>query len=314
MTMIFPMTLPGQTRIDVDDGGIATLTLDLPGKVNVMNDDFIAALEAFLDHVEASRAKLRGVILTSAKPIFLAGGDLGLMGRATPGQEQFLFDYFEHLKGLLRRLERTGLPTVACINGSAHGGGLELALACHRRITLDRPKLEIGLPEIEFAILAGAGGVVRLTLLLGLEKALGYLLSGRRVGAQEALRDGIVDEIADDEEAMLAAARAWIAANPEARQPWDRPRLYGTHNLAPKQRAALVAAPTLLSLAPDPALLVAQRTIEVAAQALYLDFDAALRIETRALIELMVRPEAVAAIAAFFARRRPAPAPAETAG
>lgn len=308
------MNLPGQTRIDIDGDGIATLTLDLPGKVNVMNDDFIAAMEAFLDRVEASRAALRGVIVTSAKPIFLAGGDLGLMGRAVAGRERFLFDYFEHLKGLLRRLEHTGLPTVACINGSAHGGGLELALSCHRRIALDRPTLEIGLPEIEFAILAGAGGVVRLAILLGLDKALSYLLSGKRVGAGEAMRDGIIDEIAQDEAAMLAAARVWIAANPEPRQPWDRPRRLGTHNLAPHERAALVAAPTLLTLAPDPQSLVARRTVEVAAQALYLDFDAALRIETRALVELMIRPEAGAAIAAFFARRRPAAAPAEAAG
>lgn len=308
------MNLPGQTRIDIDGDGIATLTLDLPGRVNVMNDDFIAAMEAFLDRVEASRAALRGVIVTSAKPIFLAGGDLGLMGRAAKGQERFLFDYFEHLKGLLRRLERTGLPTVACINGSAHGGGLELALSCHHRVALDRPELEIGLPEIEFAILAGAGGVVRLAILLGLDKALSYLLSGKRVGVGEALRDGIIDEMAEDEAAMLAAARVWIAANPEPRQPWDRPRRLGTHNLAPHERAALVAAPTLLALAPDPQSLVARRTVEVAAQALYLDFDAALRIETRALVELMIRPEAGAAIAAFFARRKPAATPAEAAG
>lgn len=297
------MELPGQTLVATDHDGITTLTLDLPGKVNVMNNDFIRAMESFFDHIESSRDHLRGAIITSAKPVFMAGGDLAMMGNAKRGEEKVLFEYFEHLKALLRRVERTELPTVACINGSALGGGLELALSCHHRIALGLPELEIGLPEIEFGILPGAGGVVRLTILLGLDKALPYLLSGKRVDVQQALGDGIVNEIAENESAMLAAARAWIHANPRPHRLWDRQQLLGTHNLDPEQRSALIAAPSHLDQAREPTSLAARRIIEVAAQALYLDFDTALRIESRALTELLVQPEAATAIAAFFARR-----------
>lgn len=115
-----------------------------------------------------------------------------------------------------------------------------------------------------------------------------------------------------NESAMLAAARAWIHANPKPTRPWERQRPLGTHNLAAQQRGALVAAPGRLAQAHDRAGLAARRTLEVAAQALYLDFDTALRIETRALTELLIQPEATAAIKAFFARPRHATVAGET--
>ena len=174
-------------HLEQDAEGIVSLTFDLPGKVNVMNDDFFFAMEEIMLWLEGRRETIRGVIITSAKRTFFAGGDLKLMGRAKAGEEAFLLTHFERLKRFFRRLEKLGVPVVGAINGSALGGGFELALACNRRIALRRDDIVIGLPEVKFGILPGAGGVVRLTRLIGLEPALAYLLSGKQVDVDSAL-------------------------------------------------------------------------------------------------------------------------------
>lgn len=174
----------------IDPDGIVTIGFDLPGKVNIMNDDFMTVMPHLLNTLEARRSDLRGVILTSRKSTFFASGDLALMLRCQREQEQFIFDHFELLKSFFRRLERMELPLVAAINGTALGGGYELCLACHRRIALANPKTRIGLPEVTFGILPAAGGVIRLTAVLGILPALEFLVTGRSVTVDEALRPG----------------------------------------------------------------------------------------------------------------------------
>src|SRR5690606_22678056 len=115
-----------------------TLTIDDPTKgANTMNGAYVASMEATLERLVAERDSIRGVIVTSAKKSFFAGGDLDLLRRAMPDQASAVFANVEHVKGQLRRLETCGRPVVAAINGSALGGGLELALACHHRIVAD---------------------------------------------------------------------------------------------------------------------------------------------------------------------------------
>ena len=267
-------------RLDIDESGIATLMFDLPGRVNIMNDDFLRAMAAIMARLAQPGDGLTGLIIGSAKKSFFAGGDLTLMGRARPGQEAFLFGHFELLKSYFRAIEKLGVPVVAALGGSALGGGFELALSCHHRIAVRRDDLVIGLPEIGFAILPGAGGVVRLVRLIGLGPALGYLLTGKQVTADVALADGLIDAVVDDEVALLVAARRWIQANPCAAQPWD------------------VAAPSSIDG------FAARRIVELAQASLALDVDTALERETRALVDLMVRPEAATRIEAFFAAQR----------
>ena len=128
------------------------------------------------------------------------------------------------IKGQFRRLETLGRPVVAAMNGTALGGGLEIALACHHRIALDAPGVVYGLPEVTLGLLPGAGGVVRITRMLGIQDGfMKVLAQGQRHQPAAALEIGIVDELAATPEEMLATARAWIAANPDAAQPWDRP-------------------------------------------------------------------------------------------
>lgn len=280
-------------RFEISEN-IATITFDMAGKVNVMTDAFIADMEAIMDRLQRDRATLAGVILTSAKESFFAGGDLALMGRARPGQEALLEAHFQRLKAPFRALERLGIPVVAALNGSALGGGYELALACHRRIALRTPRLVIGLPEVCFGILPGAGGAVRLTRLLGLHKALDYLLSGRKADVEQALRDGLIDAIADTPEDLHAQARCWIRSNPNPVQPWDCTEdganvpvaAWGDRSSSALQERAVRSIAAL------------------AAGSLALDVDKAFDRETQTLVELMVTPEASELISRFFSTRR----------
>lgn len=284
----------------IDEAGIATVGFDLPGKVNIMNDDFMMAMPRLLEELESRRAELRGIILTSHKTTFFAGGDLALMLRAEKGQEQFLFNHFELLKSFFRRLERLEIPLVAAMNGTALGGGYELCLACHRRIALANPKTRIGLPEVNFGILPGAGGVVRLTAVLGIARALDFLVTGRDVDVDTALQAGLIDEVVETPTAMLERAKTWILANPDAKRPWDRPRELGAHRLPLADRAAIFSVAPWLQKMLGRSNPAAIRIADIAAESLYLDFDTASRIETRGFVELVLTKEANQKISAFF--------------
>ena len=206
-----------------DENGLVTLTLDDPQQsANTMRQQFVEDYIAVVEHLEANKADINGVIITSAKSTFFAGGDLRELIAATPDTAPTLIEGTNRLKRSMRILETLGKPVVAAINGAALGGGLELALACHYRVALDNPKTRIGFPEVTLGLLPGGGGVVRTVRLLGVIEALTkVLVQGQQLRVGEAKAAGLIDEIAPDSEAMLAAARAWIAENPKATQPWD---------------------------------------------------------------------------------------------
>ena len=187
-----------------------------------MNAAFADSLRRHLERLEAERDGVRGVIITSAKKTFFAGGDLRDLIRATPASAEQVFAGSMRVKRRLRRLETLGRPVVAAINGAALGGGYEITLACHHRVALDAPGTKIGCPEVTLGLLPGGGGVVRTVRLLGIADALlKVLLQGRQYAPQRALDAGLIHEVAADREDMLARARAFIDANPDARQPWD---------------------------------------------------------------------------------------------
>src|SRR6185437_13043565 len=218
-------------------------------RANTMNEMFQVALAETVDRLYAERDSLRGVILTSAKPTFFAGGDLRLLSSVTDASAAEFFDKAQSLKANLRRIELLGLPVVAALNGTALGGGLEIALACHHRVALNDPAIRFGFPEVTLGLLPGGGGVVRTVRMLGIQDALmKLLLQGQRLAPAAAVELGIVDALAEDPTTMLAAARAWIQANPQASQPWDRPgfRIPGGTPANPKFAAMLPAFPANL--------------------------------------------------------------------
>ncbi|MBB5112934.1 3-hydroxyacyl-CoA dehydrogenase/enoyl-CoA hydratase/3-hydroxybutyryl-CoA epimerase [Micromonospora echinospora] len=292
-------------RWEHGDDGIVLLTLDHPGRsANVMNAEFGASLTTTVDRLEAERDRITGVIVTSAKKTFFAGGDLGTLVRLTPADAETSAAGAAALKHAVRRLETLGRPVVAAINGSALGGGLELALGCHHRVVLDDPAIEIGFPEVTLGLLPGCGGVVRTVRLLGVVDALtNWLLRGQRHRPQDALAHGLVDEIAADRDALTAAARAWIAANPDATQPYDRKgyRMPGGTPSTPALAAQLPAMPALLRKQLKGAPYPAPRNILAAAvEGAQVDLDTAFAIEGRYFTELATGRIAKNMIKALF--------------
>jgi len=290
---------------DADTDGIVTLTMDDPDQgANTMNARFQRDLVATVDRLEAERDAITGVVLTSGKKTFFAGGDLKLLSRAQPSDSERLEVEVDGLKRQLRRLETLGRPVVAAVNGSALGGGLEIALACHRRIALDVKGSQIGLPEVSLGLLPGGGGVVRTVRMFGLQKALmEVLLRGQQRKPAAALEVGLVDELAASPEELLSAAKAWIKANPDARQAWDADgyRLPGGKPSNPKLAAVLPAFPANLRKqlkgAPMPA---PEYIMSAAVEGAQVDFDTASKIETQYFVALAVGQVSKNMTKAFF--------------
>ncbi|KQV21775.1 MULTISPECIES: 3-hydroxyacyl-CoA dehydrogenase NAD-binding domain-containing protein [unclassified Kitasatospora] len=284
------MTVTTPIRWEQDATGVVTLVLDDPDQsANTMNAAFTDALEATVARLKALDG-LRGVIITSAKKTFFAGGDLRLISAARPEDAQRVFDNSMRIKRALRTLETLGKPVVAAINGAALGGGLELALACHHRVALDAPGSKIGLPEVTLGLLPGGGGVVRTVRMFGITDALlKVLLQGRQYRPAQALENGLVDELASDSDELLAKARAWVDAHEEAVQPWDVKgyKIPGGTPSHPAFAANLPAFPAnlrkQLAGAPYPA---PRNILAAAVESAQVDVDTAMVIEARYFAEL----------------------------
>ncbi|MGP3973728.1 3-hydroxyacyl-CoA dehydrogenase NAD-binding domain-containing protein [Streptomyces sp. 8N114] len=299
--------MPESTTIrwDKDSDGIVTLTFDDPDQsANTMNAAFQTSLTAVADRLEAERESVRGVIMTSAKKTFFAGGDLRLLIQARPENAQEVFDNGMRIKRDLRRIETLGIPVVAAINGAALGGGLEIALACHHRVALDARGSKIGCPEATLGLLPAGGGVTRTVRLLGITDALlNVLLQGQQYHPGKAKEIGLVHEVVQTPEEMLAAARAFIEANPAAQQPWDVKgyKIPGGTPAHPKFAENLPAFPANLKKQTGGAPYPAQRNILAAAvEGAQVDFETAQVIEARYFVELACGQISTNMIQAFF--------------
>jgi 3-hydroxyacyl-CoA dehydrogenase/enoyl-CoA hydratase/3-hydroxybutyryl-CoA epimerase len=286
-----------------DDDGVVILTLDDPSQsANTMNAAYAESILATLDRLEAERDTITGVIITSAKKTFFAGGDLNDLKAATDPEEVARFS--RDTKAALRRLETLGKPVVAAINGAALGGGLEIALATHHRIAIDTPRVQLGFPEVTLGLLPGAGGVTRTVRMLGIVDALmKFLLQGQRVGPVAALEAGLIDETVASVEDLVPAGKAWIASHPDAVQPLDVKgyKLPGGTPASPALAANLPAFPANLSKQIKGANYPAPKAIMSAAvEGAQVDFDNAAEIETRYFVELVVGQVAKNMIQAFF--------------
>ncbi|MER6088165.1 3-hydroxyacyl-CoA dehydrogenase NAD-binding domain-containing protein [Streptomyces bluensis] len=292
-------------RWEQDHTGVVTLVLDDPHQsANTMNQAFRASIKAIADRAEAEKDSIRGIIYTSAKKTFFAGGDLKDMIQAGPEHAQQVFDTGMEIKNSLRRIETLGKPVVAAINGAALGGGYEIALASHHRVALDAPGSRIGLPEVTLGLLPAGGGVTRTVRLMGIADALlKVLLQGTQYSPKRALGGGLVHEVAATPEEMLARARAFIDANPESQQPWDKPgyKIPGGTPANPKFAANLPAFPANLKKQLNGAPYPAPRNILAAAvEGSQVDFETALTIEARYFTELVTGQTAKNMIQAFF--------------
>jgi 3-hydroxyacyl-CoA dehydrogenase / enoyl-CoA hydratase / 3-hydroxybutyryl-CoA epimerase len=283
-------------RYTVDADGIATLLIDVADRpMNVITPGFRKDLAECVEKV-ASDAAVRGAVIGSAKSSFMAGADIKDMAGAfrqglTAAQASKLSG---ELNRMLRRLESCGKPFAAAVNGVALGGGFEVALACHYRVMSDDPKAGVGFPEVKIGLLPGAGGTQRTPRLIGVTEALRLISEGRQLGPQDALKKGLVNELAPAAE-LLERARQWILKGGEGVQPWDKKgfRVPGGAGMASPAAAqtfmvgTALAAKTTMRNYPAPAAI-----LSCVYEGTLLPMDAALAVESKYFGQLLAGPVA----------------------
>jgi 3-hydroxyacyl-CoA dehydrogenase/enoyl-CoA hydratase/3-hydroxybutyryl-CoA epimerase len=278
-------------ELTLGDDGILVATMDLPGRpMNVVGDALMQGIAAALQRLADPAVK--GLILTSAKADFCAGADLDHLATWTRPEQPFQASMA--MKQVLRALETQGKPVVAAINGHALGGGLEIALGCHARLVIDDRRLKLGQPEVKLGLLPGGGGTQRLPRLLGLQSALQICAEGADIAPAKALQMGLVSALARDRDDLMAQARAWIAANPKAKQPWDQPRfrIPGGDSRSPAMAQMLAIGPSLAAAKSWGNYPAVTHIMSCIFEGCLLDFDAGCELESRYFAACLASPEA----------------------
>ena len=285
------------------DQGIATVTFDEPGSaVNTMKPQWQQDMVALAEQLSADAPQLRGVLLTSAKTTFFAGAQLKGVLQLTAADAAPGFVGLEKMKQAFRRIECMGKPVVSLINGAALGGGWEVALIGHARFCLDNPKIQLGLPEVSLGLIPGATGITKMTRLLGLMGAQPYLMEGKLFNPHKALELGLIQGLAQDAQALHAMGLAFIEANPQAIQAWDRKdyKMPGGTPANPKIAQALTVMPAMMFNKAHGLYPAAQAILEAMVEGAQVDYDTATRIESRKLAKLMVGQTTKNMTTAFF--------------
>jgi 3-hydroxyacyl-CoA dehydrogenase / enoyl-CoA hydratase / 3-hydroxybutyryl-CoA epimerase len=289
------------------EDGIATITFDEPeSPVNTMcaqwQHDLTEVTALVVADKTAAGAAFKGIILASNKSTFFAGADLKGTMALQASDAPRVYAEIQQVKRNFRTLETLGVPVVSCINGSALGGGWEVALVGHYRVAVDSPKILLGLPETTLGLIPGATGITKMTRLLGLMAAQPYILESKLFNPTEGVSLGLIHELVSTPATLRERALAFIAAHPHSQQPWDAKayKMPGGSPSHPSIAGALSVAPAMLKAktrglypAPEYALCAMVEGAQV-------DFDTALRIETRYLARLIVSPVAKNMISAFF--------------
>ncbi len=267
--------------LDIDANGIGLVTIDMPDRaMNVLNPTLTAPFAELVQRLETDAA-LKGLVITSGKSTFVVGADIDQLTRITSAQEAY--ELCEALKGMLRRMEKCGKPVVAALNGTALGGGLELALACHARIALDDPKLKLGLPEVKLGLLPGGGGTQRVPRLVGIQKAMELISQGKELTAAKAKEMGLVTDLAATREELITKAKAWCLANPKAAAPWDTKgfRIPGGDSKSPAVVQVLAIAPSMANAKAHGNYPALTHIMSCLFEGCLLDFDAGSQVESR---------------------------------
>ncbi len=270
-----------------DDNNIVHLILDRPNaSANLMDAAFTKDLAIAVEKLRSE--DYIGVIVRSAKSTFFAGGSLDDLFATTKENADQLFDMLNTLKVAMRELETVGKPVVACINGAALGGGWEMALACHHRISLAKG-VTLGLPEVTLGLLPGGGGVVRMSRLLGLQAALPYLTEGKQFKPEEGKSAGLIHEIVETAPELIEAAITWVKANPKVQQPYDVKgyKVPGGLPSHPGLAKMLPIAPAMMRAKTKGTLPAPESILSVMVESLQVDIESAMRIESRYFVELV---------------------------
>lgn len=286
---------------DIDAQGIALITWNDPqSPVNTITQVAMQALEQQIQQLQANE-QVQAIVLTSAKNDFVVGANLYEIQRIEPNATALLA-YVNSVHRLMRSMEKGNKPIVAALNGTALGGGLEIALACHYRIAADNPKARFGFPEVNLGLLPGGGGTQRLARLLGIQAALPWLLQATQADAKTAQQAGFIDEVVPADE-LVARAKAWLLAHPQAHvQPWDEKKF-----TLPKGAVQSAAVLQSLSIAQaqlrkktQGLYLAPQRILQALYEGGSLPIDQALAIEAGYFVELLLSKQSQVMIRSFF--------------
>lgn len=293
-------------RYNIDTDGIAVLTWDeKTAPVNVLSSTAVTALTHVVDEINTNDS-IKGVVLASAKSDFVVGANLHEI-LAMPQASDSILTFVESLHRVMRAMETGGKPYVAALNGTALGGGLEIALACHHRVAAVNVNAKFGFPEVNLGLLPGGGGTQRWARMVGIEKALPWLTQGGQVGAEAALQAGLIDELVDGGK-LIVSAKAWIKQHPDALQPWDVNlrdrhaafRLPGGEVQSKQLTQIFMGAEAMLRKKTQGNYLAPQAIMEVLYEGCQLPIDQALTIEARAFVKLLLSSQSKAMIRTFF--------------
>lgn len=266
-----------------NDDGIIILTLDSPNQsANTMNADFRVALENIVSKLK-SETSITGIIFRSAKKTFFAGGDLDELIQARLEDATRFFEMIQKMKAEFRYIETLGVPVVAALNGTALGGGWEIALGCHARIALNDPKTKFGLPEVTLGLLPGGGGIVRMVRLLGLQNAFPFLMEGKQFGVDKAKSLGLIQDTAETPEELMDKAITWVKEHPKSQQPFDIKgyKIPGGDPKTPAVAQMLAIAPAMLRDKTKGCYPAPEAIMAAAVEGAQVDVDTALTIESR---------------------------------
>jgi len=299
--------------IEIGADGISVVTWNVPGRsMNVIDGTVTEELAAIVGQA-ASDAAVKGVIITSGKDTFCAGADLTVLQSlsrafselaASQGEEVANARFFEDTRKwsvLCRRIETCGKPWVAAINGTAVGGGFELALACHHRVAADNPKTRVGLPEVKVGLFPGAGGTQRIARMMQPADALQFLLKGDQIDVARAKAMTLVDAVVPAAE-LIETAKKWIASGGSARAPWDVEgfKLPGGPVHSKAGMMVFTPANALYRRETYDNYPAARAIMQVVYEGLQLPMDQALRVESRYFAHILRSPQAGAMIRSLF--------------
>ena len=300
-------------KLDVDSDGMALVTWDMGDRsMNVITMDVIGELGTIVDKV-ANDAAIKGVVITSGKPAFCGGADLAMLESIRglyadmvrkQGEEaaaKMVFDESRKLSQLYRRIETCGKPWVCALNGTAMGGGFELALACHYRVAADEAKTRLGLPEIKIGLFPGAGGTQRVARMLQPADALQFLLKGDQLKVDRAKAMKLIDAVVPAAD-LIKTAKDWVKANSKAKAPWDTEgfRLPGGPVYSKAGMMTFPAANAIYRRETYDNYPAARAILQVVYEGLQLPIDTALRVESRWFAKILRSPEAAAMIRTLF--------------
>jgi 3-hydroxyacyl-CoA dehydrogenase/enoyl-CoA hydratase/3-hydroxybutyryl-CoA epimerase len=203
------------------DNGIAHLVIDVVDEnVNTLKAEFTEQINEVLAEIKADKT-ITGIVLCSGKEgTFVAGADINMINACQSRDEVVALS--RQGQRIFSQLEQLSIPIVAAIDGACLGGGLELAMACHARVCSDNPKTALGLPEVQLGLLPGSGGTQRLPKLVGLQKALDMMLTGKQLRAKQALKSGLVDDVVPSSVLLSVAEQMAISLHQRGKKSTKR--------------------------------------------------------------------------------------------